>query len=157
MPGVEPGAIVEYRWKEILSDSGIMYTRLQFQREYPVQKVTYFLQPLPGQYTTYQMFTFPFNCKPSTLTRGNDGFWSTTLENVPAFREEPMMPGEAMVRPWVLLCYRQNGKFPEPDKYWNSAGKEIYNEVLREATKATDDVRRAVPAPRRARPPMRRR
>ncbi len=48
-----------------------------------------------------------------------------------------------MVRPWVLLCYRQNGKFPEPDKYWNSAGKEIYNEVLREATKATDDVRRA--------------
>ncbi len=143
MPGVEPGAIVEYRWKEILSDSGIMYTRLQLQREYPVQKVTYFLMPLAGRYTRYQMFSFPFNCKPSTLKQENDGFWSTTLANVPAFREEPMMPGEASVRPWVLLCYRDGGKFPEPEKYWNSAGKEIYNDSLKLAIKPNDDVKRA--------------
>ena len=143
MPGVEPGAIVEYRWKEILSDSHIMYTRLQFSREYPVQKVTYFLQALPGRYTRYEMFSLPFNCKPSPLKEGNDGFWSTTLENVPAFREEPMMPGEASVRPWVLLCYRENGKFPEPEKYWNSAGKEMYNESLKQALKPSDEVKRA--------------
>ena len=143
MPGVEPGAIVEYRWKEILSDSHIMYTRLQFQREYPIQKVTYFLLPLPGRYTTYEMFSLPFNCKPSALKRENDDFWSTTLENVPAFRAEPMMPGEASVRPWVLLCYREHGKFPEPEKYWNNAGKEMYNDSLRQALKPNDDVKRA--------------
>jgi len=143
MPGVEPGAIVEYRWKEILSDSHIMYTRLQFQREYPVQKVTYFLMPLPGRYTSFEMFSLPFNCKPSALKQENNGFWSTTLENVPAFREEPMMPGEACVRPWVLLCYRANGRFPEPEKYWNNAGKEMYNDYLRQALKPNDDVKRA--------------
>lgn len=143
MPGVEPGAIVEYRWKEILAEAHIMYTRLQFQREYPVQKVTYFLLPLPARYTNYLMFSLPFNCKPSALKLENDGFWSTTLENVPAFREEPMMPGEAMVRPWALLCYRENGKFPEPQKYWNNAGKEIYNDFLKQALKANDDVKRA--------------
>lgn len=143
MPGVEPGAIVEYRWKEILSDSHIMYARLQFQREFPIQNVTYFVQPLAGRYTTYQMFTLTFNCKPSALKREDDGFWSTTLENVPAFREEPMMPGEATVRPWLLLCYRENGKFPEPEKYWHNAGKEMYSDSLRQALKANDDVKRA--------------
>jgi hypothetical protein len=143
MPGVEPGAIVEYRWKEVLSDSHVMHARLQFQREYPVQKVTYFVHPLSGQYTTYQMFALPFNCKPSALKREENGFSSTTLENVPAFREEPMMPGEPTVRPWVLVAYRENGKFPEPEKYWNNAGKEMYNDFLRQALKPNDDVRRA--------------
>ncbi|MFN7993456.1 MAG: DUF3857 domain-containing protein [Bryobacteraceae bacterium] len=143
MPGVEPGSIIEYRWKEILSDSHIMYTRLQFQREYPVQKVTYFIQPLPQKYTEYQMMSAPFNCTPTPLKPESDGFWSTTLENVPAFRREPMMPGEASVRPWLLLIYRQNVKAQEPEKYWQASGKEIYRDHLKTALKPNDDVRRA--------------
>jgi hypothetical protein len=146
MPGVEPGAIVEYRWHELHNDPGVMYTRLQFQREYPVQKVTYFLHALPERYTSYQMFSTPFHCKPSALKREDDGFVSTTLENVPAFHEEPMMPGEPNVRPWLLLMYRENGKFPEPEKYWNNAGKEIYNDSLKWALKPNDDIRQAAAA-----------
>jgi hypothetical protein len=65
------------------------------------------------------------------------------VENVPAFHEEPMMPGEATVRPWMLLAYRDAGKLPEPEKYWNSAGKEMYNEFLKQALKPNDEIRRA--------------
>ena len=49
MPGVEPGAIVEYRWREVDSDPQSLYIRTQFQREFPVQKVTYFFAPLSGR------------------------------------------------------------------------------------------------------------
>src|SRR5258708_2024528 len=85
MPGVEPGAIVEYRWQELRNDQQILYARLQFQREFPVQKVTYFLKPLPRDYISYTMRVWPFNCKPTALTREDDDFQSTSLENVPAF------------------------------------------------------------------------
>jgi|HubBroStandDraft_6_1064221.scaffolds.fasta_scaffold96517_2 hypothetical protein len=143
MPGVEPGAIVEYRWQELRNEPSLMYTRLQFQREYPVQKVTYFIQPLPARYTSYQMFSTPFHCKPSPLNREDDGFVSTTLENVPAFHEEPMMPGEPNVRPWLLLMYRDAGKLQEPDKYWANAGKQMYNDDFKAALKPNDDIRQA--------------
>lgn len=146
MPGVEPGAIVEYRWKEIRSEPSVMYTRLQFQREFPVQKVTYFIYPLSQRYTTYKMFSTPFNCKPSPLKTEDDDFVSTTLENVPAFHEEPMMPGEANVRPWLLLMYRDNGKLQEPDKYWANAGKEMYNDFFKHAIKPNDEIRQAAAA-----------
>jgi hypothetical protein len=142
MPGVEPGAIVEYRWKEIRHDPNSLYMRLQFQREFPAQKVTYFVKPLSRDYTSYSMSIWPVNCKPSPMVLDNEGFNLTTLENVPAFREEPMMPGEANVRPWALIFY-SDGRRREPEKYWNDVGKEIYNDVLKPALKANDDIKQA--------------
>jgi hypothetical protein len=142
MPGVEPGAIIEYRWKEVRSDPSLVYIRLQFQREYPVQKVTYFLRPLSSDVSGgYKMGLWPLNCNPTRLKLEDDGFSSTTLENVPAFREEPMMPGEADVRPWALVFYH-DGKQREPVKYWNDVGKEIYRNV-RPAMKLNDAIKQA--------------
>jgi len=143
MPGVEPGAIVEYRWQEMISDPRIQYARLQFQREFPVQKVTYFLWPLARDQTSYSMTFWPFNCKPSAWKREDDGFQSTSVENVPAFREEPMMPGEPNVRPWALMFYREDGSRREPEKYWNDTGKNLYNHLLKPALKANDEVKQA--------------
>ena len=142
MPGVEPGAIVEYRWQEFRSDPRILYARLQFQREFPVQKVTYFVRPLPRDYTSFTMNIWPFNCKPTALKREDDGYESTSLENVPAFHDEPMMPGEPNVRPWALISYREDGK-REPEKYWNNTGKDLYNRLLKPALKANDEIKQA--------------
>ncbi len=143
MPGVEPGAIVEYRWQELRNDPRILYARLQFQREFPIQKVTYFIWPLSRDYTSYSMSIWPFNCKPSALQRENDGFQSTSLENVPAFREEPMMPGEPNVRPWVLMFYSEGGNRRDPEKYWNDTGKDLYNRLLKPALKANNEIKQA--------------
>ena len=141
LPAVEPGAIVEYRYKEIRRDPHVLYTRLQLQREYPVQKVTYYVKPLPSEYTAgLRMAAWPFNCKPSPLKLENNGSTSFTLENVPAFHEEPDMPGEPNVRPWVLLYYRADGK-RDPDKYWSSVGRKIYGN-LKQSLKTNADVKR---------------
>src|ERR1043165_1996010 len=43
LPGVEPGAIIEYRWREVRENDNAHYTRLQFQRDIPVQTVKYYI------------------------------------------------------------------------------------------------------------------
>ncbi len=142
MPGVEPGAIVEYRWKEVQFNAPMMYIRLQMQREYPVRRVTYFLKPLPSEKSNgYQMSMRTFNCKPSSPKLENDGYNSITLENVPAFREEPMMPGEGDVRAWVLAYYHEDSK-RDPDKYWTEVGKHSYG-VLKGALRQNGEIKAA--------------
>lgn len=142
MPAIEPGAIVEYRWQEVRHEPSI-HMRLQFQREFPVQKVTYHVRPLPPDYTGgLHMFLWPFNSKPTPLTEERDGFSVTTLEKVPAFHEEPLMPGEATVRPWALIVYRDDRK-RELGKYWIEVGKRDYGKILKPAMHATGDVKAA--------------
>ncbi|MCE5308358.1 MAG: DUF3857 and transglutaminase domain-containing protein [Acidobacteriales bacterium] len=140
MPGVEPGAIVEYRWVEVQAvRSG--YIRLQFQREIPIQKVTYFLRPVSKVWVNANMGVAFFNCKPSPLKEDVREFHSTTLENIAAFKEEPMMPGEPNVRPWALVFYSTTDR-SDPDKYWNKMGKDNYA-WMRALMKASGEVKQA--------------
>ncbi len=142
MPGVEPGAIVEYRWRESVDDHAIYYVRLQFQQDFPVERVTYFFKPLPREIAgSYQMFMSPFNCKPSTFKIENDGYTSTTVENVPALREEPFSPSQPNLEAWALLHYQQ-GDRSNPDKYWSEIGKHGYQE-LKDALKSNADIKSA--------------
>jgi Domain of Unknown Function with PDB structure (DUF3857)/Transglutaminase-like superfamily len=100
-PGIEPGAIIEYKWKEVISNSSAQNMRLQFQREIPVQAITYRLKPA---YTgTFNVR--PFNMDSFAFTKEKNGFYATTVNNMPAFREEPLMPPEESVRAWAIVKY----------------------------------------------------
>jgi len=46
LPGVEPGSIIEYRWREIHRDMYSYYVRLQLQRDIPVQLVKYSIKQI---------------------------------------------------------------------------------------------------------------
>src|ERR1043165_8582510 len=100
-PGVEPGAIIEYKWKEVVSNSSANNLRLQFQREIPVQAVTYRIKPAKD--TSWDVR--PFNMDRFDFQREKNGFDVTTVTRMPAFREEPMMPPEDSVRSWALVRY----------------------------------------------------
>jgi len=129
MPGVEVGSIVEYRWREYDQGGVDRYLRLQFDNDFPVERAEYFVRPLPADKTTEQMHIWPFNCKTTPLKQEIDGFDSMVVQNVPAWREEPMMLGEPNVRPWVLVYYPEPGDRRDPDKYWDSVGKKAYREM----------------------------
>jgi hypothetical protein len=141
MPAVEPGCLIEYRWKEIRNDAIASYIRLQLQREIPVQRVTYHLKPLSLSGFDYGMRTITFNGKAPQFTKEPGGFYATTMTNVPAFDEEPYMPAEEQVRPWVLVYYAEDHKM-QPAQYWNSYGKRV-NDVLKSSAKANDRVKAA--------------
>ncbi len=140
MPGVEPGAILEYRWEQTEDDNRFRYLQLHFQREFPVRKVTYFFKPiegLPGE----QMYVMPMNSRNSAIHEEGDGFSSTTLENVPAAREEVFAPGPLNVEPWALLYYRSGAK-SDPDKFWVDEGKKTWKET-KDAIKSNGEARKA--------------
>ena len=100
-PGIEPGAIIEYKWKEVRSNSSANNLRLQFQRDIPVQSITYHLKPAGSSVVDVH----PFNMDQPAFTKEKNGFQVATVKNMPAFREEPMMPPEDSVRSWATVRY----------------------------------------------------
>ncbi len=144
MQGVEPGSIIEYRWKEIRNDQLANYIRLYFQRDVPVQLVKYYLKPvsLPG--FEYGMRAQTFNGEASPFTKEKDGFYSVSMSKVPAFHEEPRMPPEDAVRPWMLIYYSQDTKL-EGEKYWQDFGRKIY-EQYKSRMKPSDEVKTSAAA-----------
>ena len=141
MPGVDVGSILEYRWKQTEDDNRFRYLRIQFQREFPVRKVTWFVKPLPNLVSHENMFLLPFNSKPSPVHPGNDGYSFTTLENVPAARTEPFAPTQPNVEPWALLFYKE-GESKQPDKFWNEEGRRVWKDS-RDLTKSNEDLKKA--------------
>ena len=139
MPGVEPGAIIEYRWKEIRRDSFALYEEFEFTRDIPVQQVRYFIKPLSN--TVFGMRAQTFHTGMVPFQKEKDGFFSMTLTNVPSFREEPRMPPEHAVRPWMLVFYSAENN-TNPQQFWATYGKEVYDEH-KSMMKAGDDVKRA--------------
>lgn len=141
MPGVEPGSIIEYRWREVRNDRLANYIRLQFQRDVPVQLVKYYIKPLSLPEFPYGMRAKPFHGQNTPFVKEKNGFYSTTMEKVPAFREEPQMPPEDQVRPWMLVYYSEDKKLT-PEKYWKEKGKE-FHEAFKSRTRMSDEVKKA--------------
>jgi hypothetical protein len=136
LPGIEPGAIVEYRWREVFPGGSANRLRLHFQREIPVQNVSYYLKPFAGMgYQAFRMGEAKF-----VKDKGN--FYRMTMNNVKAFREEPRMPPENEVRSWVFLFYTDQQK-PDTAKYWKDVSNSMF-EATRDRMKANDVVRNAI-------------
>src|ERR1700674_1464689 len=101
---IEPGAIIEYKWKEVISDSSANNMRLDFQREIPIESITYHIKPSSNVAGSFDVR--PFNMPPPEFQKEKNGFQFTTVTKRPAFREEPLMPPEDNVRSWAMIKYQ---------------------------------------------------
>lgn len=134
LPGVEPGAIIEYRWVEEQKSS--YFLRLYFQRDIPVHVVKYQIKPLESNSNLSMKL---FNMEDRNYVEEPKGFRSLTLTNVPAFHSEPYMPPENEIRLWMLVYYTT--AFSEFN-IWALYAKQIY-EGSKSRMKVNDEVRRA--------------
>src|SRR5262245_42774804 len=139
MPGVEPGAIIEYRWREVVEGGVANNVPLYFQREIPVQMVRYYLKP--SRDMTYGMRAITFSGNNASFVPDKDGYNRTEMANLPAFREEPHMPPADQVRTWMLVYYAPDDK-KDPMTYWKDLGKR-FHEVVKGEMKVNDEIRRA--------------
>ena len=137
MPGVEPGSIIEYRWREARPGNA-NNLGLFFQRDIPVRSVAYYLRPSGG------MRYRPINMGDARFEEDKDGYFRLAATNMPAFREEPHMPPEKAVRSWVFL-YRAEDKKLGAAQYWNDIGRSYYA-GLEEALKPNEEVKAAAAA-----------
>src|SRR5262245_58567930 len=136
--GIEPGAIIEYRWREVYGYI-TNYVKMEFQRDIPTQLVRYYLKPNPD--VIDPMKTMTFQTKPLQFVKDKDDYYRVELTNVPAFREEPHIPPEDQVKAWMLVYYSP-GEKKQPMEFWKQEGKRIY-EDRKGAMKSNDDIRRA--------------
>ncbi len=134
VPNIEPGVIVEYRYREVIEDAGAKGMDLAFQRDIPVENLSYYYKPYNKREPNYQSFNFT----DTKFVKDDKGFYLAQRTNVPAFKEEPRMPPSNTVRPWMLLqgvsvnvvsetafSYQFTIKDPNnPSSYWGSVGRE---------------------------------
>ncbi|MBC7901424.1 MAG: DUF3857 domain-containing protein [Saprospiraceae bacterium] len=152
VPNIEPGVIVEYRYKETINDGGAKGMRLAFQRDIPIQNLSYYYKPYDSQNPKYQNYNFT----DAKFVKDEKGYWLATRKNVPSFRDEPRMPPEDMVRPWMLLTGTRIGltsisdfsisytvKDPSsPLKYWGAVSSENVP-LVKFMTKSSGDIKKA--------------
>jgi hypothetical protein len=142
MPGVQPGAIVEYRWRQTEDDNRFRYFRLHFQRDLPVERVTYYVKPLTNRYAKIDsLYMQPYHCRPTPLTLDGEGWNETTVENLPPLESEPYSPSQANLEQWALLYYRESDT-RDSAKFWNEEGKKTYREI-KDTLKISDDLKTA--------------
>ena len=99
IPNLEIGSIIEYRYREVISDAGAAGMHLKFQRSIPVQTLSYYYKPYSKKEPNYRSFNF----NDTRFVQDEKGFWVATRKNISAFKEEPRMPPEDQVMPWILL------------------------------------------------------
>lgn len=120
LPEVEPGCIIEYRWEEIRAYQ--LYYQMDLQSNISAQKIKYLIKPFKESLPS----SISFNAPKIELTKEGKDFYSTTLQNVPAYQPEPFMPPEEQVKKWAFLFYAPERKFAA-DKYWNDLSKNLEN------------------------------
>jgi len=101
-PAIEPGSIIEYKWREVISDASANLLRLYFQRDIPVQNITYHIKPSSS---SSSFNVIPFNMARPNFQKEKNGFQAATITWMSAFREEPLMPPKDNVVSWVMVEY----------------------------------------------------
>lgn len=99
VPNIEPGVIVEYRYKEVQQDEGAVGMELSFQKDIPIQTLSYYYKTYGKREPIYQAYNFT----DTKFVKDQKDFYLAQRKNIPAFREEPRMPPEDSVRPWILI------------------------------------------------------
>lgn len=136
LPNLEVGSIVEYRYKEVIDD-GSANMRLVFQREIPIRNISYYIKPYSGGRA---MYTIGYNIGDTRVEKEKNGFSRMTMNNVPAFREEPNMLPQDEVRSWMYIYY-SNAAVDKPEEYWKNYSQSFF-EVSKTNLKPNDDVKK---------------
>ena len=114
IPGIEPGVIVEYRYRETFKDSWGNGIRLEFQRDIPMQKLAFHVRPQKGFRLLPKFYNMPE--VPFVEDANEKGFFVASMTNVPAHNVEPHMPPENEVRRWAFLSYSVR----DPGSVWGA-------------------------------------
>lgn len=101
LPAVEPGAIIEYRWRE--SEKLFDSLRLDLQDDIPARFVTYTLK-VSADLDPFIRFK-TFNGPEIGFVHQEKNLRVAKLKDILASREEPYMPPKSQVRSWMLIYF----------------------------------------------------
>jgi hypothetical protein len=70
-----------------------------------------------------------YHCQSTPFQTDINGYVTTSLSGVPAFKQEPWMQPADQLRAWALIYYKPAGADADPEKFWIDHGKETYNRL----------------------------
>jgi hypothetical protein len=140
MPGVEPGTIIEYRYRQVYPQ-GFRYFQLELQDELFIKELRYRINMPPLTKADVRWVTFNVEDE-KRFDPVWDGAFVIAADNIKAFKREPMMPPELTVKMWGWLYY-SNEYEVKPDKYWRDYAEQMHAAALNE-TAPTRTIRRVV-------------
>ncbi|HEX8087849.1 MAG TPA: DUF3857 and transglutaminase domain-containing protein [Blastocatellia bacterium] len=140
MPAVEPGAIIEYRYRQTYPE-GFRYFALDLQSELFTKELHYSIQPQAASKLDVRWVTFNAQ-DPKRFAPKWDGTFDIRAENILPFRREPLMPPDLSVKMWGWLYY-SNETETDPDKYWRHYARRMHDRASYE-TNPAGVIRRVV-------------
>lgn len=114
-PGLKPGCIIEYEWKEIRAFWMPTIT-VPLREEWPTWLFDLTLRPYSRM--SYSGISFYSN---AAWVKKN-GNLSIELKDQPAISEKPFLAARKDFEPWVFLEYASDYKSLEKEKYWGYRG-----------------------------------
>lgn len=125
MPGVQPGCLVEYRYRLDVDDTSISSLIYKFQSNIPTQKLVFHIKPVeaPDWFVRTQLFHTSATASPKRV----DGYMEFTALNQPSYVEEPDSPPELQERGWMMMFYTQE-PLQSPEVYWPRLGRRLARE-----------------------------
>lgn len=125
VPGIEPGVIVEYQYTESIEGDSASGERLLFQRDIPMQKVSYYVRPHSNSLLQFHPYNMEDTRFVEAKEKENKEFRVGTMYDVPALKEEPYMPPDDEVRRWVYLRYANLGTIFQWGMISNDWGEDL--------------------------------
>jgi hypothetical protein len=137
-PSIEPGDIVEYKW-DTRSDNNIYSLHLRLRRAMPTRRVRFRVKPFLVPGVNFDVFFY--QCQQQKLEEDREGFHSIELRDLPAFKEEPWMPPEDEVQPWILfypMLVEDN-----PGDFWLDTGKNAAKDMASHTRRPSKEIKEA--------------
>ena len=124
LPDIQPGSILEYYYVRAWNPDRLSSTRWVVQRELPVLKETIWMKPYGQVYSSFFVYQgLPEGKKPEKVK----DHYELTLENIPAYDDEPYSPPALNSKPRIDFHYILGER--EPAKYWEETAK-TFTEVI---------------------------
>lgn len=119
MPDVQVGSIIEYWYRMNWDPTQLVSSRWIVHQELFTRRATFAVFPYTQTYYLYwNTVRIPDSAAPK---KQNDGSFRMTLENIPAFKEEPFAPPEDELKGRIDLFYT-DWQVKSADEYWKRVG-----------------------------------
>lgn len=139
-PGLEPGAIVEYRYRLEDNEWNFFYP-LTFNDEVPTRSSLFKFRPFAGL-SGLRLQSVYMNTATRDLKQGAQGYYEFAQTDIPALPEEPFQPPQSTVASSILIYYTFDSGEP-PDKYWKKQSRDLFDATRRETKAAKELTERA--------------
>jgi hypothetical protein len=130
LPNVQPGCIIEFRYREQFSGYGYVYGHWVVQYDLFTRLARFSMKSRPSSLPLLTR-SYRLYAENATIQRQGGGEFTLEVHDLPGIEEEPLMPSENSLRATVDFYYQDRDAPPNEttDQFWKRIGKRWNDEL----------------------------